>query len=504
MPKDAEVLWTVFVPDDPTNDDPNMHVEWGAYVDPDDYDAVAVPLGFKGGKNEGDFDHKPRWEAAGGHSLTVVSDAVARTATHPVAGKAQSVLSKVIVHCPNLAGDRLIVRAEIFDPTGKVPSFPDHTGRMTMWNRIDVDYVLLEGADPIPVEEIPPHFEPMCAQLDFTPPRPVKSSKDTMAADDADLANKAFPFGLSVLNGAGRQTNKGWLCLIAAKKAYNEVVKGPTFFAGTVTLTPGKMVGDGDGTSAEQTTDNADCFFYTPDPRSPPPFDPTKPAAPIAASAHFHWKDVRLNPPADVQIRFSVEVKLVGTKVRVMTFGNPHQVIFNAKAPDGPLVEGSLLMSLANRQKFEDGLAWRQGGYGMPANVDVDLHKSGKIERGVTATRPGTKNAAAPVSFVFTKAIADPAESARVAIHELTHAIGLSHRCAYWDYHANRINSCCMTYADQWVFTCSAGQHLDDVHADSLQLKPGTSRRMGRDHCGRHIKEGRRIHLEDHPGLLWG
>ena len=34
-------------------------------------------------------------------------------------------------------------------------------------------------------------------------------------------------------------------------------------------------------------------------------------------------------------------------------------------------------------------------------------------------------------------------------------------------------------------------------------LIPGTDRKVGIDLCGRHIKEVRRVRLQDNPGLNW-
>jgi hypothetical protein len=67
LPPDAEVIWTISDPDDPTDDDPDMHSEWGAYIDPKDYDE-GRSLGAGGQDNGYDshgalaVDRTPRWE----------------------------------------------------------------------------------------------------------------------------------------------------------------------------------------------------------------------------------------------------------------------------------------------------------------------------------------------------------------------------------------------------------------------------------------------------------
>jgi hypothetical protein len=76
-------------------------------------------------------------------------------------------------------------------------------------------------------------------------------------------------------------------------------------------------------------------------------------------------------------------------------------------------------------------------------------------------------------------------------VHELTHAFGMPHKCAYFDFRAPRDKTCCMNYIPNWM--------ADDAH----NLVSGTSNRVGMDMCGRHLKEVRRVRLQDNKGLSW-
>ncbi|MEP7127189.1 MAG: hypothetical protein ABJE95_40015, partial [Byssovorax sp.] len=107
LPADAQVRWTVGEADDPTNDDPGFHKQWGRYVDEKDYDVVGDHHGATGGDNEGTPDRSPPWEADPAFALVEIkNDQEATTAV--VGGE-----SGVILHCSNTAGDNFVVRAEL-------------------------------------------------------------------------------------------------------------------------------------------------------------------------------------------------------------------------------------------------------------------------------------------------------------------------------------------------------------------------------------------------------
>ena len=75
--------------------------------------------------------------------------------------------------------------------------------------------------------------------------------------------------------------------------------------------------------------------------------------------------------------------------------------------------------------------------------------------------------------------------------HSFTRQSFLDHTCGYFDYREPRRTTCCMNYGPNWMINAN------------LELIPGTSRRIGNDMCGRHLKEVRRVHLEENKGLRW-
>jgi hypothetical protein len=145
------------------------------------------------------------------------------------------------------------------------------------------------------------------------------------------------------------------------------------------------------------------------------------------------------------------------------------------------------------------------GGYGMPASVTVEVKSPGAfytagVSPGVTK---GGKEYFAGRTVLFTHhgAYYDPAKKqptpnatdkmVKTIVHEFVHAFGMPHKCAYFDFHAPRAKTCCMNYAPNWMID------------DAKKLIPKTHGKMGPWVCGRHLKEVRRVHLEDNKGLAW-
>jgi hypothetical protein len=63
--------------------------------------------------------------------------------------------------------------------------------------------------------------------------------------------------------------------------------------------------------------------------------------------------------------------------------------------------------------------------------------------------------------------------------------------CGYCDYHASRENTCCMLYDYYGLLN------------ENRRLRCNNQKTRGPRVCGRHIKQLRRIHLEDNKGLKW-
>ncbi|WP_438038927.1 hypothetical protein [Sorangium sp. So ce128] len=151
------------------------------------------------------------------------------------------------------------------------------------------------------------------------------------------------------------------------------------------------------------------------------------------------------------------------------------------------------------------GGAVTPGGYGTAANVKAKLFNPGAFyTAGIspTVTAKGKEYfAGRTIMFTHHSAYRDagtglpkPTSRGRIVgtiVHELVHAFGMPHKCGYFDFRAPRDKTCCMNYRPNWM--------LDDKR----NLIRGTSAKTGGDVCGRHLKEVRRVHLEDNKGLAW-
>lgn len=493
LPDDLEIEWTVLDVDDPSDDDPDMHLEWGAYMDPSDYKPDGTFLRGRTNDNEGAIDANPRWEAKPPLGLTIDSDRVARTTV--VRGK-----SAVVVHCPSLAGDNLVVVANAVSRAMKLETFPDQTGTMTMWNRIDVEYRKMKSAASLPVDEIPAHFEPLCAQLDIHRENDELADVDTVAkGGEKDLIKKFYDWTVARFK---HRNQAGWLCLIAAKRAVPFVpTAGTSLFKGNVTLMSGTASSTTTGDSPSTTSIDTDFFLMA----------PLADRSITLCRATFRWSGSGVTPPAAREVTLSAEIRPIDDKrVHIQINANSEflPIFRHIDAPtNGTMDDGVPLLLLTTRQQLSISPTWASGGYGVPASVEVELRKrtaGSGIIAGLTATAPRLDEAAAPQSAVFTTDhVAGGFPLLHTAVHELSHALGLSHKCAFFDYHVLRSRSCAMAYSSQWLLAGNADLHLDDQKANQLRAQPGSAGNPGPDLCGRHIKEGRRIHLEDHPGLKW-
>jgi hypothetical protein len=149
------------------------------------------------------------------------------------------------------------------------------------------------------------------------------------------------------------------------------------------------------------------------------------------------------------------------------------------------------------------GATWTPGGYGAPDKVDVEVYLPGAFyDSGVSPPiKVSGKKYFGGRTVVFThhglyydsvKKTPEPGYASEIVVdvaHELVHAFGLPHKCGYYDYRTPRDKTCPMNYSPNWMID------------DKLGLIPNSSNNIGKLLCGRHLKEIRRVHLEDNPGL---
>lgn len=192
----------------------------------------------------------------------------------------------------------------------------------------------------------------------------------------------------------------------------------------------------------------------------------------------------------------------------------PHVMMPEFTAGDGSVKHAEEVQyhySPRYRQKYVGGRVVEHvtGGYGAPKRVRARVVTSGWTPSGMSPAREkGQKEFFAGRTMLFThqptyvgstsatsnQLTPAPGFSAfalRVCIHELVHAFGMPHRCGYFDCRSPRSQTCSMNYPEHWM-----------VDADR-HLLPGTAGKQHNDTCARHLKEIRRVHLEDNPGLGW-
>jgi hypothetical protein len=234
IPAGAKIRWTLVDPDDPTNDSSLFHRDWGPYVDVNDYDGAGKSIGAHAGDNL--TAHSPlnadesklfgagvsgsaRWATAtGGLAPSPSSSSQAESPLTLVNPKTAT--ASVRIHCMNVLGTNLILKAELIGTPAGIPIHNATTGVITMWSRIDVEVKRMGGAFSLAraLPTIPPFFLPACVQLDFRPqqtvPGPLNLAAIAATEDLEDTASASWVNSAFSHNGKG-----GWFFLGAARLA---------------------------------------------------------------------------------------------------------------------------------------------------------------------------------------------------------------------------------------------------------------------------------------------
>ena len=140
--------------------------------------------------------------------------------------------SAVRFNATDVGGDNFIITAKL-NIDGLSPSrYGPQTGTMTVWKRVEVEYVRMDGsdgappADPVPVQQINEHFKKAFVQFSFLPERSVdpefvdcdsSSSKDYWAMGQSE--NEAWgnlEAYVTEDDGEFSKENAGWFFLAAA------------------------------------------------------------------------------------------------------------------------------------------------------------------------------------------------------------------------------------------------------------------------------------------------
>jgi hypothetical protein len=464
IPKDAKVRWRIVDVDDPANDATGVHAQWGPYIDARDY-TNGKHSGASGADKEGKPSHDPPWEEVPGFALTSKAHHDATTA---VVGGA----SKVVLNCPSTAGDNFIVTAEA-ESKSKIESFGGRTGIMAMWHRLQVESIRMNSGLPLPIEDVAVPFEVAFAELEFSPDR-VVADVTQMAANREVLDAACAAYVDTVFS---HKSDPGWFCIIAAMEPHPLPTNvGAQLFAGRVPL---KATGTGQRHVE---------YFEIP-------------------GSHPDADFVQLTFGADT-VGFSLfGIQVLTTPAGTFTrcFIQEHDAQPDFTAGDGSIAHAYAVRYMYSPRFRKSSSGVTSGGYGMPPEVDVTVFSPGAFyTSGISPPIPrGREEYFAGRTIVFTHHgfYRDPktgqprskfhGRALQVMVHELVHAFGMPHKCGYFDFRTPRVETCCMNYSPNWMVD------------DQRKLIPGTSGKVGMDLCGRHIKEVRRVRLQDNKGLGW-
>jgi hypothetical protein len=477
LPDDARLRWTMVGMDDPTNDDPGFHSDWGPYVDPRDYDAKGDHNGAHLGDNDGKPAHDPPWAQVTGYALTRKTSDSADT-------KIDGGVSKVLLHCPSAAGDNFVIRAELHTASARVQSFRHQSGVITMWHRVSVQVLQMKGALPLPVEDVPPPFEPACVQLDFAAPEEIPD-KPQLAKDEKEF----FEIIATFVDGAfTKKTEPGWFCVIAAMEPFPVPDRKPK---GAGSIFRGKV-------KLKHFDDNGWEYVEIP-------------------GTHSEADFIYLRRPDGDKIGFglmAMEMELVGETMITRAWVDPHDAQPEFTAGDGSVKHAyTVRLAYGPRWHGKKDATTTRGGYGMDEEPEAEVY--GAEQSYVGGISPDVGAAGKPIpkkgdatyfagrTVVFTQhqayfdrktKSAKPSyrgDVTEVLVHELVHAFGMPHKCAYFDYRTPRAETCVMNYGWNWMVDAKR------------KLIPKSDGKVGVQLCGRHLKEVRRTKLYLNKGLAW-
>jgi hypothetical protein len=375
IPAAAKIQWTISDPDDPTNEFSHFHREWGPYVDPNDYGPAPAfaPLGAHAGDNVAAFSPgnadeaklfgvgvsgTARWHAAtGGPAPSPASSSQAKSPLTLVDPKTAK--TSVRIHCPNVLGTNMTIKAELIGTPAGIPVHNATTGVITMWSRIDVEVKRMSGAFTLAgaLQHIPPFFLPACVQMDFQ-------------------AEALVPAPLNQIPIAATRALEDTKSTAWVNAAFTNKAKGGWFFlgaAGIASPLPGGASSPPplfDGTSYTLGTTGSDAWVEVPGALAHP------------AYLEFSWTDGAGNQQS---AGFGVESSsVVGANTRMVLDGNDLTPLFTGHDSDGSIEHAYLSYReyFPQHEKHSSGgpLVSGTGGFGVPsAGANVTVFRPGHV-----------------------------------------------------------------------------------------------------------------------------
>lgn len=440
LPAGTKIKWTWEDPDDPTNEDPRVHPDVGRLIDPNDYTGTT-----KTGANPN--DNNPRGKATATEQLEQIDAQYALTGNETVVNPANS-LSKVRFKVSDAAGDNYRITAEAVHPNVTTSTL-DQTGIMTVWDRIEIEYVKMSSATELPVTQIAQHYEIACVQVDVSERRVVTGASDMAYMGTVDLLayNECVNYCTSSRE-FNHEGQGGWFFMVAANR-YMPAQTANILYEGNA-VSQGSRVRLPSGTTLS--------------------------LPPKVVRVFNSSRIVGMSAPKpndyDLHIKFVVDSR-IGRDLNI----EPHE-FHQVQNPNTSFLDAYL----------------SDYGFANGSSIPVQVLSEGDEALITTGISPGgTISNFAGKLIVFTEN-SSTSEMLEDLCHELCHAFDNAHQCGNWDWENKATRtSCCMVYWFQFV--------LDN----STPRRPiqWTQNRQSANLCGPHIIRIRDYHLEDNPVLNW-
>jgi len=447
LPTGAKVVWSFKDPDDPSNDPTRVQSGAGRWLDPngDRHGRAPVATGADNDPNHKGKAH-PRFEEvdpkyALSNACETLVDLASRT-------------SKVRFHVSDIAGDNFKIKAEVkADPT-ITHRLPAETDVISVWDRVDLEYVKMSSALDLPVDEIATYYDMAFAQVDVSLKRIVSGPSDLpeMGIDDISADAMCVQYSSKAAGEFTMEGQGGWFLIVAANRfvpsqSASILYEGDAHaHGGVVRLPAGTVLADTPAVVRVFNPSGA-AGLGTPKPND-----------------------------RDKHTKFEVRKKL-GRDLQIVPHdfhepGNPDHAFLDASLRDYGLADGAKIpiqvLSFGDEAMVTGGIS--PGG----ADVNGKHYFGGRL-------------------IVFTQSL-NQQDFIRTLCHELCHAFDNAHKCGNWDWvRQPQREGCCMNYWFQFI--------LDD----NRPRKPmaWTQNRLSAHLCGPHIRRMRDYHLQDNPGLGW-